>query len=202
VKVCFTLSRDGKTWLEYGYRFVRRTGCPGGQLGVYSESPVEDSGPGFLIFDTFRARVRTARALGTIEDPDFCDGKKFQWTARATRPLPSEALATLGPSSTIVCKKPGIHYAGKSATADVEVCLTLKPDRQGLVEAGWVFEPESGCGDASVGGIAPLDVDATGHFEDPDSISGTIKGSRASGVLADFENCPSKTFRWSARRVP
>jgi len=182
VRVCFTLGNDGRTWLELGYLFVHKKGCPG-SLWTYDSTPHEGSGPGFLIF------------------VNFCQGTRFQWTARAKGPLPREALAALGPTATDTCRKPGIHYVGKSTKGDLEVCLTLRRDRSALDEAGWIFEPEAGCKDAAVGGISPLDVDAAGHFEDPDTISGRIQGAQALGELSDLFNCPSKTFTWSARRI-
>jgi hypothetical protein len=86
VKVCFTLSPDGKTWREIGYLFVRKQGCPGTQIGVYRQTPQEGSGPGQIIFSDFAAKIHGVRASGFIEDENFCEGKRFAWSARRLSP--------------------------------------------------------------------------------------------------------------------
>lgn len=200
VEVCFTLSQDGRTWLERGFRFVQRRSCPGGPSAVYFPQPAEGSGPARFIEEGFTARIRGERASGIFENPDFCKGKRFEWNARATQPLPARALATLGPFATNACKKAGIHYAGRAAQDAVEICFTLSVDRRHLVESGWSFESASGCEEeGAVQSAYPSDVDAAGHFDDPEGLSGTIRGARASGLLSDFEHC--RTFKWSAQRA-
>jgi hypothetical protein len=201
VEVCFTMSPDGGTWLERGFRFLRGRGCPGGgPAAVYFPQPAEGSGPARFIEEGFTARIRGARATGVFENPDFCRGKKFEWSARATQPLPTRALATLGPFATNACKKRGIHYAGQTARDAVEICFTISFDRRHLVESGWSFERPSGCEDeGAVWRGYQGEVDAAGRFDEPDGLSGTIRGSRASGELSDYEHC--RTFKWSAQRA-
>jgi hypothetical protein len=201
VEVCFTLTPDGRTWLEFGFRFVRKSGCPNGPAAVYFPGPYEGSGRARIVLEDFTARVRRARASGVIRDPEFCGGKKFDWSARATQPLPAQALTNLGPFATNACKKPGIHYGGQTAHGGVEVCFTLKFDGSRVVESGWSFERASGCEDeGAVQSTYQSDVDAAGYFDDSEGLSGTIRGARASGALSDLEHC--RTFKWSARRIP
>lgn len=201
VEVCFTLSSDGLNWLEIGFRFVRAKGCPGAPASVYFPGPYEGgSGATRFISETFTAKIRSARASGVIKDPDFCHGKRFEWSARAEQPLPAQALTNLGPFATRACKKRGIHYAGQSARGAVELCFTLSSDKSRVVESAWSFERASGCEDeGAVESTYPSDVDAAGHFENPDGLIGTIRGAGASGELSDWEHC--RTFGWSARRT-
>jgi hypothetical protein len=68
VEVCFTLSPEGRTWLEIGFRFLRGKGCPNPPAAVYLPGPYEGSGPARIIFDDFTARIRGAHASGVIEN--------------------------------------------------------------------------------------------------------------------------------------
>jgi hypothetical protein len=96
VQVCFTLSPDARTWLEIGYRFARTRGCPGPPASVYAPGPYEGgSDPARWISENFTARIHSARASGVIKDPVFCGGKRFEWSAQATQPLPALALTNL-----------------------------------------------------------------------------------------------------------
>jgi hypothetical protein len=90
----------------------------------------------------------------------------------------------------------GYCYAGKTSQAS-DVCFTLKAAGRRLVVSGW------SCPDLQGGSVLSDyqgEVDAAGHFDDPDGLSGTIRGARASGVLSDLADCPS--VKWRARRAP
>jgi len=198
-QVCFTLSPSGKTWLEIGYLFIRGKGCPAAPAAVYFPDPIDESEAARLVFDDFTARIHGTRAAGIIKDSNFCRGKRFEWSARATQPLPAQARTRLGPFAGNACKRPGIHYAGQSANDGVEVCFTLSSDRSHLVESGWSFERASGCEDqGAVETTYPSDVGTDGYFEDSEGLTGTIRGAKASGELSDYEHC--RTLKWTARR--
>ena len=212
VEVCFTLSPDARTWLEIGYRFVGTRGCPGLRASVYVPGPHEGSGPARWISEAFTAKIHSARASGFIKDSVFCGGKRFEWSARATRAVPAQALRNLEPepSATELCTKPGIHYTGKTTQGGVKVCFTLNSYGSSLVESGWSFDRASGC---DTGGLIvqsveqsgdKSDLDSAGHFDDSfgHGLKGTVRGAKASGVLEDTDDCGSKMFKWSARRTP
>lgn len=199
VEVCFTLAPDGKGWLEIGFRLLRGKRCPNPPAAIYLPEPFEGTNSVRLDFangDFITGRIRGERAAGVIKQADFCRGTKLDWGARAARPVPAQALRNLEHPSTEICKKPGIRYTGKTAQGS-EVCFTLKAGGRRLVESGWSCPEMQG---GSVLSDYPGEVDASGHFDDPDGLSGTIRGAQASGVLADLENCPS--VKWSARRTP
>jgi len=208
VRVCFTLSPDARTWREINYLYVRERGCPGHGQGVYTPVDVwEGSGPGRFISDSFAARISGARASGFIADENFCNGKRFVWSARATRPLTAEARRNLDRAPKSVCTKPGIHYVGRAARGTVVVCFTLNSYRSSVLETGWSFGPRvSGCG-ADVEGQTTesedkFDLEAGGHFDDDFGLTGRVRGNSASGHLTDSETCPSRTFKWVAHRTP
>jgi hypothetical protein len=190
---------DGKSWLEIGFRFLRGKGCPNPPAGIYLPEPFDGTNPVRLDFangDFITGRIHAERASGVIKQSDFCRGTKLDWSARAAQAVPAQALRNLEHPSTEICKKPGIRYTGKTAQGN-EVCFTLKAGGHRLLESGW------SCRDLQGGSVLsdyPGEVDASGHFDDPDGLSGTIRGARASGVLSDLENCPS--VNWSARRTP
>ena len=218
VEICFTLSANAKNWLEIRFRFTRATGCPTDTKGPNSYvGPEALTSPGRLVFTAsplgppvLTIAIHGARAAGTIEDPDFCGGKKFTWSARATRVLPAQALANLRPVPLNGCKAPGIHYGGKTAQGAL-VCFTLSPNGRKLIASGWSFVEASGCPGLQPGTAVWSDytetLDASGRFE-TDVFKGKIRGvptsalATATGVLTDSDNCPGKTFSWSAHRTP
>jgi hypothetical protein len=199
VEVCFTLTLDGKGWLEIGFRLLRGKGCPNPPAGIYLPEPFDATNPVRLDFangDFITGRIRGERASGVIKQADFCRGTKLDWSARAAEALPAQALRNLEHPSTEICEKPGIRYAGKTAQGS-DVCFTLKAGGRRLVESGW------SCPDLQGGTVLSGyqgEVEASGHFDNPDGLSGTIRGTRASGVLSDLENCTSTT--WTARHTP
>jgi hypothetical protein len=206
VKVCFTLSPDAKTWREIAYLYVRKHGCPGTGQGVYIPDVGEGSGPGRLIFDSFEARIRGVRASGFIADELFCQGKRFAWSARATRSLTAQELRSLNPAPKSACTKPGIQYVGRAARGAVVICFTLNSYRSSVIESGWNFGRVRGCG-GEVEGLGTesaykTDLDAAGRFDDEGGLTGTVHGDRASGLLTDSDTCPTRTFKWNARRTP
>lgn len=205
VEVCFTLSPDAKTWREIAYHYLRKRGCPGPGQGIYIPTVGEGSGPGRIIFDDFAARIRGLRASGFIADELFCNGKRFTWSARATRPLTAQALRNLNPAPRSVCRKPGIHYVGRAARGTVVICFTLNSYRSSVIETGWSFGRVSGCGGDVEGGETSstykFDLEPAGHFDNEGGLTGTIHGDRASGLLTDPDTCPTRTFKWHARRT-
>lgn len=98
----------------------------------------------------------------------------------------------------------GIRYTGTTREG-AEVCFTLDRNGGGLIEAGWSFVQASGCPD-NAEGTTHSDysgsVDASGHFENPDGFTGTVRGATALGEMQDATICPGKTFNWTARRAP
>ena len=205
VAVCFTLIPDTRTWLEIGYLALRPKNCPGVNVGAYFPQSFPGIAPGQLLSDFFTARIRGGRASGTIHDSSFCNGKRFAWTGRATRPLTAEELRNLKPSPTGVCSKPGIHFVGTTPHGGVQVCFTLNRYRSSLVESGWRWGQRSGCTGVTPGEslhqTEKIDLEGGGRFDDGLGLTGTVRGDKASGVLrADF--CPGKTFGWRARRIP
>lgn len=115
-----------------------------------------------------------------------------------------------------LCKKPGIHYKGKTEEG-VKVCFTLSPDGTELIQSGWILSRTSGSDCSGIppgalpGSTTMLDNHPTrtsGQHFDTGVLSGTIRDatgallSTATGMLSDPINCPSKTFKWSAQRAP
>ncbi len=209
VAICFTLTPDGKDYLEIRYRFVGTSGCPQQAKGPLSISgPSEMSSPGYLLFsDSATGRtiltltIRGARASGIIEESDFCGGKKFKWSARAAQPLPAQARRNLDPYAQRLCRKPGIRYVGTTAQG-IKVCFTLSDNAKAIVENGWNYGRESACPLATgttvwTGDSETLEV--PGHIADNTGLTGTIRGAKASGVLTDTLSCPGKKFTWAAR---
>jgi len=200
VEVCFTLTSDARTWREIGYRFIRGKGCPGSPGPNYFPGPSVGSGPELVIEENFTARIRGARASGIIENSYFCKGKKFKWSAHATKPLTTQALRNLSPAPKNVCRKPGIQYVGRDAKGRVVVCFTLNSYRSSVIETGWSFGPLGCEGDVGGRSVDKTDLDAAGRFDNGIGLTGTIRGDRASGVLSDFAICLGKTFKWNASR--
>lgn len=103
-----------------------------------------------------------------------------------------------------LCTMSGIRYTGETREG-AAVCFTLARNGGGLIEAGWSFVQASGCPDQAEGTTHsdyPGSVDASGHFENPDGFTGTVRGATALGVSHDATICPGKTFKWTARRAP
>jgi hypothetical protein len=206
VAVCFTLTPDTKTWLEIGYLAVQTRKCAGTHVGAYFPEPLPGIDAGWFSSDFFSARIRGSSASGTIHDPDFCNGKRFKWAARATQPLTAEVLRNLKPSPTGVCTRRGIHYVGTSVRGRVQICFTLNHYRSSLIESGWRFGRGNGCGGVAAGesveSTYKTDLFEAGRFDDEGGLTGRVRGDKASGLLRDADSCPGKTFRWSGRRVP
>jgi hypothetical protein len=84
-KVCFTLSHDGKQWLELGFTIVEASGCEADAGSISSEaSPpgtVDPSGH-FTDSDGNTATIRGAMARGVFVNSEVCPGMTFAWTAR------------------------------------------------------------------------------------------------------------------------
>jgi hypothetical protein len=122
--------------------------------------------------------------------------------------MPAQKVGPLLPSmlpafDEKLCSKRGIRYAGSSAQGS-KVCFTLTPDRNKWVEIGFTFVRASGCPTAGTGDVhidGPVELTGPGRITAP-GFAATIRGSRASGVLADARICGGKRFRWSARRSP
>ena len=114
------------------------------------------------------------------------------------------AVPTSKPSTSKLCKRNGIRYAGTTAQG-AEVCFTLTPDGRALVETGFSFIRASGCPDEAEGTVHsgyPGAVGPSGRIENPDGLTATIRGASASGVFADQTICKGKKFEFSARRRP
>src|SRR5206468_12093510 len=98
VEVCFTLTPDGKGWLEIGFRFLHGKGCPNPPAGIYLPEPFDGTNPvraDFVNGDIITGRIRGERASGVIRQSDFCQGSKLHWNARAARAVPAQALRNL-----------------------------------------------------------------------------------------------------------
>jgi len=206
VAVCFTLSPDARTWREISYLYVKGRGCPGHGQGIYMPDVGQGSGPGRITFDSFAARIRGEEASGFIADENFCNGRRFAWSARAARPLTAEARRNLDPTPRSVCTRPGIRYVGRAALGTVVVCFTLNSYRSSVIESGWSFGRVKGCGGEVEGGSTEVpdkfDLEAGGKFDNGLGLTGRVRGKSASGFLTDSETCPSRTFKWVARRFP
>jgi hypothetical protein len=116
----------------------------------------------------------------------------------------TETGTSTSPVAEELCTMSGVRYAGTTREG-AEVCFTLSGDGVDLLESGWSFVQASGCPDQAEGTTHsdyPGSVDASGHFENPDGFSGTVRGATASGVFEDATICPGKTFNWTARRAP
>jgi len=83
-KVCFTLSRDGRHWLEMGFTIVEASGCgaDAGSISTESSPPgtVDPSGH-FKDPDGNTATIRGATARGVFVSSEACPGLTFAWTA-------------------------------------------------------------------------------------------------------------------------
>jgi|SRR5436309_3750917 len=104
----------------------------------------------------------------------------------------------------VACKEDGIRYIGKTPEG-AEVCLTVSSNGKELVETGFSFVRASGCPNGALGAVhsdSRATVDPSGHVESSEGLTATIRGAKASGVLADPEICPGKKFKWSAQREP
>jgi len=74
-----------------------------------------------------------------------------------------------------------------------------------LVETAFTFVRASGCPNGALGTVHsdfPATVDPSGRVENRDGLTATIRVAKASGVFADSEICPGKTFKWTAHRAP
>jgi hypothetical protein len=113
-----------------------------------------------------------------------------------------------------LCKKPGIHYKGKSEEG-VKVCFTLSPDGTELIQSGWIFVRRSGSGCSGIypgrlrtAMLSNENTQTSGQHFDTGEFAGTIRDAKgsllsaATGEFSDPINCPGKTFKWSAQRVP
>jgi hypothetical protein len=117
---------------------------------------------------------------------------------------PTAAEVERTQSASKLCKRDGIRYVGATAEG-AEVCFTLTPDGTELLETGFSFVPASGCPDGAEGTVNSDyrgSVDPSGHFENPDGLTATIRGPRAAGVFEDSAICKGKKFEWSAQRAP
>jgi hypothetical protein len=104
----------------------------------------------------------------------------------------------------VVCTEDGIRYSGTTAQG-AEVCLTVSRDGRELVETGFSFVRASGCPYGAFGTVhsnVPAHIDPSGHVENTDGLTATIRGDRASGVLESSGTCPGKKFKWTAHRAP
>jgi hypothetical protein len=84
-KVCFTLSRDRKHWLEMGFTIVAASGCDAdaGSIAVEASPPsTVDRYGHFEDSDGNTATIRGNTATGTFVGSDVCQGTSFRWTAR------------------------------------------------------------------------------------------------------------------------
>jgi hypothetical protein len=151
------------------------------------------------LFDNLVAVALPAQALRSHGRSTSAQTLPSQGSSASTQTLPPQSSST-----SKLCKEDGIRFAGTTARG-AKVCFTLTPDRRGLVESGWSFVRASGCPDQAEGttySSYPGTIDASGHFENPDGLTGTIRGATASGVFEDTTICPGKTFKWTARRLP
>ena len=74
-----------------------------------------------------------------------------------------------------------------------------------MIETGFSFVPASRCPHRAVGNVYSdfnAAVGVSGFVHNPDGLTATIRGRKASGVLQDATLCPGKKFNWSARREP
>jgi hypothetical protein len=98
VEVCFTLTPDGRGWLEIGFRFLHGRGCPNPPAALYYPDPFDGTNPvraDFANGDFITGSIRGERASGIVKQSFFCRGKRFGWNARATQPLPARARRNL-----------------------------------------------------------------------------------------------------------
>src|SRR5439155_7004217 len=124
-----TLSPNAKKLIENGWNYTRAGACPGLTAGTGSwTGDVETvKHPGYIEDTTgLTGTIPGAKASGVLTDIVSCPGKRFKWTARATKPLSAQAPRYLRPSA-LKCKKPGIHYAGKTSQG-AKICFTISSD--------------------------------------------------------------------------
>jgi hypothetical protein len=161
-----------------------------------------DSFPGFGFF-VFSSKSGADVRFDNLVARKVTDAEE-RLARAATKPAHMSAGATAKPSPSKLCKLDGIRYAGTTAQG-AEVCLTLSPDGSELIETGFSFVAASGCPDEAAGTVHsdyPGTVEPSGRVVNPDGLTATIRGATASGVFADSQICPGKTFKWSARRLP
>ena len=86
--VCFTVTRDGMSWTEVGFTFVRASRCPHAPASIYSTGRTYIEGPGQLTpsdhisVPGFTATIRGPAASGVLSDSEVCGTKTFTWRAR------------------------------------------------------------------------------------------------------------------------
>ena len=105
--------------------------------------------------------------------------------------------------SSPLCTEAGLRYRGRTAEG-AEVCFTLTRERDAWVEIGFLFVRASRCPEGATGRTyvtGPEPLPSSGRLA-TQGFTGTIRGTRATGVLGDTTICANKRFKWNARLVP
>jgi hypothetical protein len=107
-------------------------------------------------------------------------------------------------SSSNLCKRKGIRYAGMTAQGG-EVCFTVTRNYKRLLEVGFAFVPANRCPEMATGTFyVSGEAGPTVSREEIRSsgFTGTFRGTEATGVLQDWDICKEQTCAWRARRLP
>ena len=159
---------------------------------------------GFDVFRGFGFFVYSSKQGTDVRFDNLVANELTESEAGGLRTASQAANEPAKPAKAKLCKDSGIRYAGRTVQG-AEVCFTLSPDGSALIETGFSFVGASGCAQDAEGTAYsdyPGTVEPSGRIVNPDGLTATIHGGRASGVFADSEICPGKKFTFTARRQP